>query len=142
METVLWTLIAATRTLTVPWRRISPTTDGSMNVRFASAAEDSRNVSEDLVLFDSAAKGWRESQKRCKWQDDPPQVHVHKNIPKKAGAPWGAYFRTWILGKGSTTFASKSGLKHNSFALFYIGVNHAGLHLSSSKIEPISFVGM
>ena len=107
METDLWTLMAATRTLTVPWRRISATTDGSMNVRFASAAEDSRNVSEDLVLFESAAKGGRENQKRYKWQDDPPQVHVHKNIPKRAGAPWGLIFGRGFL-------ARKAQLSHPS----------------------------
>ena len=56
METVLCSLMAATSTLTVLCLRIRPTTDGSMNVRFASAAEDSRNVSEDFVLFDSAAR--------------------------------------------------------------------------------------
>ena len=56
MDTVLCSLMAATSTLTVLCLRISATTDGSMNVRFASAAEDSRNVSEDLVLFDSARR--------------------------------------------------------------------------------------
>ena len=60
METVLCSLMAATSTLTVLCLRISATTDGSMNVRFASAAEDSRNVSEDLVLFDKARRRGRE----------------------------------------------------------------------------------
>ena len=62
METVLCTLMAATSTLTVLCLRISATTDGSMNVRFASAADDSRNVSEDLVLLDSAGKKEKNAQ--------------------------------------------------------------------------------
>ena len=64
METDLWSLMAATSTLTVLCLRIRPTTDGSMNVRFASAAEDSRNVSEDFVLFERAGRGeeiWSEA---------------------------------------------------------------------------------
>ncbi len=45
-------LTAATSTLTVPCLLISCTTVGSMKVRLASAADDSRNVSDERVFLD------------------------------------------------------------------------------------------
>jgi hypothetical protein len=57
METFFCCLrTAPTRTGTVPYNLIKFTTDDSMKVRLAKAADDNRNVSADRVFSDRSVK--------------------------------------------------------------------------------------